>query len=69
MLKPGDLVELSARGRSTLSNIYVDKVGLVLSENKTRPWTNWAVLWTGYSEVHHHDRQELKLVKKGSRKE
>lgn len=64
MLKPGDLVELSARGRSTLSSVYIDKVGLVLSEKNSRPWSNWAVLWTGHDQVHYHDRQELKLVKK-----
>ena len=64
MLKPGDLVELSVRGRQSYSSSYIGKVGLVVSENKSRPWTNWAVLWTGYNQVHHHDRQELKLVKK-----
>lgn len=64
MLKPGDLVELSVRGRKSYSSCYFGKVGLVVSENKSRPWTNWAVLWSGYNQVHHHDRQELKLVKK-----
>ena len=64
MLKPGDLVELSVRGQQGYSSCYIGKVGLVISENRTRPWTNWAVLWSGYSQVHHHDRQELKLVKR-----
>ena len=64
MLKPGDLVELSVRGQQGYSSSYIGKVGLVISENKTRPWTNWAVLWAGYNQAHYHDRQELKLVKK-----
>ena len=65
MLKPGDLVELSATGKRRCHlRCYIGKVGLVVSENRTRPWTNWSVLWTGYSKEHYHDRQELKLVKK-----
>lgn len=65
MLKPGDLVELSSRGsrRCHLRN-YSGRIGLVISENKVRPWSNWSVLWNGYNEVRYHNREELKLVKK-----
>lgn len=67
MLKPGDLIELSAMGaRRCHLRDYVGRVGLVVSQNKTRPWTNWCVLWTGITEKHYHDRGELKLVKKGN---
>jgi hypothetical protein len=63
-LKVGDLVELSTRGTQRESLKYFrNRIGLVIRENKIRPWSNWAVAWTGYEHACHHDRKDLKIIK------